>query len=163
MELLPPSRPVGVAAGRRRLASGWPVQRSTTQSGGSARLATCPSRLAAAENSQESAPSGGPPADLPLLQPEGQGVYTWSDGSVYEGSWHEGLKHGWGTYSWPNGAQYKGEWHRGLLQVCGRGGNCREAIRAALQGPGPIPWETAVGDHCGRPLWETAVRDRVYL
>jgi hypothetical protein len=53
------------------------------------------------------------------LQPEGEGIYSWSDGSVYEGSWHEGLKHGWGKYTWPNGAQYKGEWSRGLLQVKG--------------------------------------------
>ncbi|GAB4813493.1 hypothetical protein N2152v2_000539 [Parachlorella kessleri] len=51
--------------------------------------------------------------------PEGEGIYSWSDGSVYEGSWHEGLKHGWGKYTWPNGAQYKGEWHKGLLQGYG--------------------------------------------
>ncbi len=53
----------------------------------------------------------------PLLQPEGEGCYTWADGSTYEGAWHAGLKHGWGTYRWPNGAWYCGEWRGGFMQV----------------------------------------------
>lgn len=53
----------------------------------------------------------------PLFQPEGEGCYTWADGSYYEGSWHAGLKHGWGTYAWPNGAVYQGEWRAGMMQV----------------------------------------------
>ena len=50
-------------------------------------------------------------------QPEGEGCYTWADGSTYEGAWHAGLKHGWGTYRWPNGAWYCGEWRDGFMQV----------------------------------------------
>ena len=34
-------------------------------------------------------------------QPNGWGVYQWSDGGVYEGDWVDGLKHGKGTYRWP--------------------------------------------------------------
>lgn len=52
-----------------------------------------------------------------VLQPEGEGCYTWADGSTYEGAWHQGLKHGWGTYRWPNGAAYRGEWRDGYMQV----------------------------------------------
>lgn len=52
-----------------------------------------------------------------LLQPEGEGCYTWADGSTYEGAWHAGLKHGWGKYRWPNGACYQGEWRDGFMQV----------------------------------------------
>lgn len=51
------------------------------------------------------------------LQPEGEGCYTWADGSTYEGAWHAGLKHGWGKYCWPNGAWYQGEWRDGFMEV----------------------------------------------
>lgn len=55
-----------------------------------------------------------------LTQPEGEGCYTWADGSTYEGAWHAGLKHGWGKYRWPNQACYLGEWRDGFMQVCAR-------------------------------------------
>lgn len=80
-------------------------------------------------------------------QPEGEGCYTWADGSTYEGAWHQGLKHGWGTYRWPNGACYRGEWRDGFMQVRrrGAGGGCghREAgCRARREQAGggwPLP------------------------
>ncbi len=53
------------------------------------------------------------------MQPEGEGRYTWPDGSVYEGSWMSGQKHGWGKYSWPSGATYLGEWKNGALHGYG--------------------------------------------
>lgn len=43
---------------------------------------------------------------MPLLQPEGEGIYCWSDGSVYAGSWHEGLKHGWGERGQGGGGRW---------------------------------------------------------
>ena len=54
-----------------------------------------------------------------LSQPEGEGRYTWYDGSTYEGSWSRGQKHGWGKYGWPNGASYLGEWRYGTLHGYG--------------------------------------------
>jgi hypothetical protein len=79
--------------------------------------------------------------------PEGEGVYTWADGSTYEGAWQArrpraaparparapprppalanapraqaGKKHGLGTYTWPNGATYSGEWQAGCMHGVG--------------------------------------------
>jgi len=80
--------------------------------------------------------------------PEGEGVYTWADGSTYEGAWEArrpraasarapgprpgcrprptrraraqaGKKHGLGTYTWPNGATYSGEWQAGCMHGVG--------------------------------------------
>jgi hypothetical protein len=33
--------------------------------------------------------------------PNGYGVYTWPDGSRYEGDWLNGVKNGRGKYYWP--------------------------------------------------------------
>ncbi len=39
------------------------------------------------------------------------GKYTWADGRVYEGNWHNGRQHGEGVYSVGNGeAPKKGVW-----------------------------------------------------
>ena len=35
------------------------------------------------------------------------------DGSIYEGDFHEGKRHGTGKYTYPNGDTYEGEWHQG--------------------------------------------------
>jgi hypothetical protein len=66
----------------------------------------------------------------------GTGVYTWADGSkyegdfkgdlaeghgkkifvdksYYEGAWIRGRQHGYGTYFHPSGARWVGEWRRG--------------------------------------------------
>jgi hypothetical protein len=69
------------------------------------------------------------------LQPEGEGRYTWADGSTYEGAWNAGLKHGWGKYRWPNGASYQGEWRDGFMQVRGprRAGRCRGGTACDLR------------------------------
>jgi hypothetical protein len=34
--------------------------------------------------------------------PEGEGVYTWSDGIYYEGNWEKGLRHGEGRMVYPD-------------------------------------------------------------
>ncbi len=66
--------------------------------------------------------------------PNGYGVYTWPDGSRYEGDWMNGVKHGRGKYTWPrcartrrppkrrradlhppSGAVYEGEWNAGRM------------------------------------------------
>nr|BBC28437.1 1-phosphatidylinositol-4-phosphate 5-kinase [Yamagishiella unicocca] len=51
--------------------------------------------------------------------PDGEGKYTWRDGSIYEGSWKEGAKHGVGKYTWPSGATYHGEWRDGSMHGVG--------------------------------------------
>jgi hypothetical protein len=33
-----------------------------------------------------------------------------ADGSKYEGDYKEGLKHGQGIYTWKDGSKYDGEW-----------------------------------------------------
>jgi len=43
----------------------------------------------------------------------GQGTYTWSDGSKYVGEWKDNKKHGQGTYTNPDGIKYVGEFKDG--------------------------------------------------
>lgn len=40
----------------------------------------------------------------------GFGIETWSDGSIFEGYYKEGLKDGTGSYTWPDGSSYKGNY-----------------------------------------------------
>jgi hypothetical protein len=39
------------------------------------------------------------------------GVEVLTDGSVYEGPFFEGKKHGLGTYTWPNKSKYIGNFN----------------------------------------------------
>eukprot|EP00796_Vickermania_ingenoplastis_P001062 gene1062-632_t len=51
----------------------------------------------------------------------GQGTYTYKDGSVYEGSWLKGLQNGHGTYTSATGkGKYTGEWGNGEPHGRGR-------------------------------------------
>ncbi|MGL5011849.1 MAG: 2-isopropylmalate synthase, partial [Paracoccaceae bacterium] len=43
----------------------------------------------------------------------------YDDGSVYEGTFLNGLQHGTGTYTLPNGFSYTGDWSQG--QIVGQG------------------------------------------
>lgn len=38
------------------------------------------------------------------------GVVTWSDGTRYEGDWHDGKRAGYGVCSYADGTRYAGEW-----------------------------------------------------
>lgn len=72
----------------------------------------------------------------------GHGVYTWKNGTTYEGQWENGgfhghgtmiesngntyvgdfqagIKHGHGTYAFTNGNQYEGEWTNGEMHGVG--------------------------------------------
>ena len=40
----------------------------------------------------------------------GQGVYTWADGTKYVGQYKDGEFNGQGTYTWPDGRKYVGQW-----------------------------------------------------
>jgi hypothetical protein len=40
----------------------------------------------------------------------GQGTFTWADGSKYVGEWKDGKRNGQGTYTWADGDKYVGEW-----------------------------------------------------
>jgi len=42
---------------------------------------------------------------------DGTGAFTYSDGSRYEGEFHNGLPAGHGTVFYANGNRYEGEWH----------------------------------------------------
>lgn len=44
---------------------------------------------------------------------EGQGVQTFSNGDVYEGSWETDCMSGRGVMLYANGAQYDGQWSMG--------------------------------------------------
>jgi hypothetical protein len=37
-----------------------------------------------------------------------KGKYIWSDGSYYEGDWHENKITGFGVYLWADGRRYEG-------------------------------------------------------
>jgi len=45
----------------------------------------------------------------------GQGVYTWPDGSKYVGQWKDDKRNGQGTNTWPYGQKYVGQWKKGKL------------------------------------------------
>lgn len=44
----------------------------------------------------------------------GHGIYTFPDGSTYEGEWKDGKEHGQGTWTLPDGSKSVGEWKDGL-------------------------------------------------
>lgn len=44
---------------------------------------------------------------------DGQGTYTWSDGSKYVGSWKNDKEHGEGTFTRSDGRKYVGSWKDG--------------------------------------------------
>ena len=46
---------------------------------------------------------------------DGQGVFKWSDGSVYVGDIIDGKMHGQGTFIWPNKNKYDGSWVRNRI------------------------------------------------
>ena len=45
----------------------------------------------------------------------GQGTFTWSDGSKYVGEWKDDKHHGQGTYTQANGTVSKGIWKNNEL------------------------------------------------
>ena len=49
----------------------------------------------------------------------GLGVYTWSNGDVYDGAWLRGLKHGRGAMRWSGGGAYIGEWWNDAMHGVG--------------------------------------------
>ena len=48
-----------------------------------------------------------------FFQPDGEGVYTYSDGTVYSGSFENGLRRGEGVNTWASGSVYSGSWKNG--------------------------------------------------
>jgi cyanophycinase len=45
--------------------------------------------------------------------PHGFGIYSYVDGSIYEGQWEDGIKQGKGTWTYPNSDKYVGDWANG--------------------------------------------------
>lgn len=43
----------------------------------------------------------------------GKGIYTYSDGRKYEGSYYNDKKQGFGVYKWSDGRIYEGMWFDG--------------------------------------------------
>lgn len=44
---------------------------------------------------------------------EGQGIFQWPDGRQYEGNYVDDKKEGHGTFHWPDGRKYEGQWENG--------------------------------------------------
>ena len=44
---------------------------------------------------------------------DGEGVFTWNDGRIYQGSFYQDKKHGHGVLTWPQGKVYDGMWING--------------------------------------------------
>ena len=51
---------------------------------------------------------------------EGQGKYTFRDGSSYEGGWMNGLREGRGKYTFQDGNTYEGHWIKGIPKGVGK-------------------------------------------
>lgn len=43
----------------------------------------------------------------------GRGLYIWTTGERYEGSWSNGKFEGYGSYTWGDGSKYSGNWRAG--------------------------------------------------
>ena len=65
---------------------------------------------AAVGDARQPAPAGGGAAAPPR---NGQGKYTWDDGSMYVGEWANGESHGRGKLTFSNGNVYEGEFEDG--------------------------------------------------
>jgi hypothetical protein len=50
----------------------------------------------------------------------GNGKFTWTDGTVYEGDFHNGQRHGQGRICRPDGRLYDGQWHEDMRHGYGR-------------------------------------------
>lgn len=47
-------------------------------------------------------------------RPHGFGIYSWPDGSVYDGFFEHGLRHGYGAFTYSDGRVYEGQWEHDL-------------------------------------------------
>jgi hypothetical protein len=48
-----------------------------------------------------------------MINKNGNGTFTWSDGKEYTGEWKDGKQHGNGSYKAANGKHRKGIWISG--------------------------------------------------
>ena len=44
----------------------------------------------------------------------GQGIFTWESGNIYNGNYVNDERHGYGEMYWTDGSIYKGEWKKGI-------------------------------------------------
>ena len=49
-------------------------------------------------------------------------MYKWSNGTYYEGDFHDDKRNGYGEIVWVDGAYYKGNWSNGLMNGYGEFG-----------------------------------------
>ena len=47
----------------------------------------------------------------------GRGVFTWSDGKIYDGEDVDDKKEGYGVFKWPDGKLYMGMWKDGVFYI----------------------------------------------
>ena len=51
---------------------------------------------------------------------QGKGVYTWANGTKYDGEWKDDKRHGKGIHTWANGSKYDGEQKDGKRHGLGK-------------------------------------------
>jgi hypothetical protein len=47
----------------------------------------------------------------------GKGIYTFPDGSKYDGDWEDNKKHGKGIFTWFDGSKYEGYYKNDKKQI----------------------------------------------
>jgi hypothetical protein len=49
-----------------------------------------------------------------MNQKDGDGIYKYASGKVYDGEWENNKKHGQGTLTCVDGGKYSGLWKKGV-------------------------------------------------
>ena len=78
----------------------------------------------------------------------GQGTFTFPDGSKYVGEYKDGKISGQGTFTWADGEQYVGDWKEGLIH--GQGTNFfSDGTKIKGEFREDEPWKITVFDKDG--------------
>ncbi|CAL2236346.1 unnamed protein product [Prunus armeniaca] len=95
------------------------------------------------------------------ILPHGNGNYTWSDGTAYEGDWEEGKMTGKGKLIWTSGAQYSGDFSGGYLHGYGIFTGCDGSF---YQGSWRMNIQHGMGkkQYCNSDIYEGSWKEGVH-